>query len=220
MLFSINRQQLSLFDAYHALLLVCSPLMAQVVLTSIKQLFRFEHYRLKRIQYYPCAIYTFGALLLPLWAGLSLTLRLSSRAFINSKLCSNPTFEDLLSDLLSFTIRKNSSSLLLFTLVFVAPLQLGLLIRKFTQRVAAYPRAQEGTSGPLGRLRILRTFAKCGWCVSGARLTQPLTPCRRTIHYKFGRFIFMASDLYWASVVIRNSYWASGEEYVMSYGQV
>ena len=51
----------------------------------------------------PRIICTLGALLLPIWFGLCLTLRLSSRAFIDSELCSNSTFEDW-SDLFMFGI--------------------------------------------------------------------------------------------------------------------
>jgi hypothetical protein len=237
MLFSINHQQLSLFDANHALLLICSPSTIQMVHICIRELFGSGHHHLKRIKYHPRVVYTFGALLLPIWLGLSLTLRVSGRAFIDSKLCNNPTFKGLLIDFLASTemISHEFYSLLppnmlfndsgYFALFFlfsmIAPYP-GRLIRKFTQRATTFPRAQEGTPEPLGRLRVLWTLVKHGLYVSvisGADQSN-LIPCRRIINRKFGRLAVIMLELHWAYAAILNSYWASGEEYVVSYGQV
>ena len=158
-LFCINRQQLSLFDANHALLLASSPLAVEVVLTCIEGLFGFQP---GHIRIHPRTIYTFGALLLPLWFGLRLTLRLSSRAFIDSELCSNPTFKDLL-ELPLITIPEDSDpSFLLFVVLFY----FCRWDRKLSRQMLETFPAQEETHEPQGRLRTLWTSVGRAWYVS------------------------------------------------------
>ena len=99
-LFSVGRQQLSLFDANYALIITSSPFTIYLVYSSIRDLLGFETHLFKCVQSYRRIISLFGALLLPLWLGLRFTLRLSTKAFNDSELCSNSTFEDLLLDLL------------------------------------------------------------------------------------------------------------------------
>lgn len=159
-LFSINRQQLSIFDANHALIFVSSPLMMDVVIICIKGLLGVQF---KRVKSHPRAIYTLGVLLLPLWFGLSLTLRFSSRAFIDSELCSNTTYEDW-SKLLSFD-PADSDFFVKSALSGVAVFCLGRSIQKFTQQVMSSFRAQEGKSEPQGRLRTPWTSVKCAWYI-------------------------------------------------------
>ena len=91
-LFSINRQQLSLFDANYALVVTSSPLTIHLVFASIRELLGSRTGFFERIESHPRTIRFFGALLLPLWFGLKLTLPLSGRAFIDSELCSDPNF--------------------------------------------------------------------------------------------------------------------------------
>ena len=93
-LLSINRQQLSLFDANYALIVTSSPLTIHIVFASIRELLGFKTRFFERIKHHPRAIYLFGAPLLPLWFGLELTLPLSGRAFIDSELCSDSNFRD------------------------------------------------------------------------------------------------------------------------------
>ena len=97
---SVNRQQLSLFDANYALVVSSSPFAIYLVLSSIRSLLGFDTNLFKRVKSYPRVIRFFGALLLPLWLGLRLTLRLSTKAFKDSELCENPTFKDMSLDLL------------------------------------------------------------------------------------------------------------------------
>ena len=47
-----------------------------------------------------------------------------------------------------------------------------------------------------------------------------LKPYRWAIFRRYMRCSTMIGDLYWAFAVIYNSYWASQQGYVMSYGQV
>ena len=99
---SVNRQQLSLFDANYALMVSSSPFATYLVFSSIRSLLGFETNLFKRVKSHSRAIRFFGALLLPLWFGLRLTLRLSTKAFKDSGLCENPTFKGILLDLLLF----------------------------------------------------------------------------------------------------------------------
>ena len=101
-LFSVNRQQLSLFDANYALMVSSSPLAIYLVFSSIRSLLGFDTGLFKRVKFYPRVIRFFGALLLPLWLGLRLALPLSTKAFKDSGLCENPTFKDLFLDFLLF----------------------------------------------------------------------------------------------------------------------
>jgi len=157
-LFSINRQQLSLFDANHALLLASSPLAVEVVLTCIEGLFGFHP---GHIRIHPRTIYTFGALLLPLWFGLRLTLRLSSWAFIDGEFCSNPTFKDLLELPLITTLEDSDPSFLLFVTLFYFCRWDRKLAR---QMLETFP-AQEETYEPQGRSRTLWTSVSRAWYV-------------------------------------------------------
>lgn len=99
-IFSIGRQQLSLFDANYALVITSSPFAVYLVHASIRNILGFETGLSKRVESHRCTISSSGALLLPIWFGLALTLRLSSKAFTDSELCSDSTFGDFLLDLL------------------------------------------------------------------------------------------------------------------------
>ena len=99
-LFSINRQQLSLFDANYALAITSSPLTVHLVSASISELLGFKTRFFERIKSHPRTIRFFGALLLPLWLGLKFTLPLSGRAFMDSNLCSDPDFWNFVAGIL------------------------------------------------------------------------------------------------------------------------
>ena len=98
-LFSINRQQLSLFDANYALTVTSSPFTIYLVFSSIRELLGYETGLFERLESHPRVIRFFGALLLPVWLGLRITLLLSGKAFKDSQLCDNTTFSDFLMDL-------------------------------------------------------------------------------------------------------------------------
>ena len=99
-LFSIGRQQLSLFDANSALMVTSSPFMVYLVLSSIRDLLGLETGLFKQVKIHRRVISFFGALLLPVWVGLRLTLTLSATAFQDSKICGNTTFKAFLLDLI------------------------------------------------------------------------------------------------------------------------
>jgi len=83
-LLSINRNQLSTLDAQFALLLSSSPLTVYLVVTSIFDLLGIHTGLYKRIESHRPVIRVLGALVLPLWATLSITYGVSARAFKDS----------------------------------------------------------------------------------------------------------------------------------------
>ena len=90
-LLSIDRQQLSLFDAHSALLLSSSPLTIYLVVASIGDLFGIRTGLYKRIKSYHLIISILGGLVLLLWTGLSMTTSISTMAFKDSS-CYPGTF--------------------------------------------------------------------------------------------------------------------------------
>jgi len=157
-LFCINRQQLSLFDANHTLLLVSSPPTIDVMSDCIRGLFGIGRCRIKSP---PRIIYTLGAFLLPLWLGLSLALRFSSQAFIDSRLCTNPAAEDLH---LLYSVMSISSDMVVWGVLSssVTGECLGYLV----QRGVRIFRAQKGTSKLQGGLVAPWTRLKRRWYIS------------------------------------------------------
>ena len=100
-LLSIDRQQLSLFEAHFAISVSSSPLTLYLVVASIGDILRFKTHLYKRIKHRH-TIRTSLILVPFLWFGLSMTLRLSSRAFEDSQLCDGSTFADWLKENCSF----------------------------------------------------------------------------------------------------------------------
>jgi len=163
-LLSINRQQLSRFDAYFALRVSSSPLTIYLVFTSVCDLCGIHTGLYKRIKTYRHIIRTTGALVLLLWTGLSMTIVMSASAF-KGELCDDWTFVQWL----WFLIK-----LLVFTLMFpgVVGVLPGLawviitpwvacLARRWSQLKADVKLHSEGAS----RLRVFCTWVKCAWCV-------------------------------------------------------
>ena len=99
---SINRKQLSLYNANLALNITSSPLTVYLIFSSICYLFRIENGLYKRIKIHPCIISVLGTLIPGLWLALSMTLELSSSAFIDSELCKDSTFKGWLISTLLF----------------------------------------------------------------------------------------------------------------------
>ena len=97
---SVNRQQMTYYDTYNVLLLTSSPLTAYVVFASVADLFGMRTGLYKRISYHRRIVRVFGALILPLWVGLSLTYYLSNTAFgYHGDDCSGFSFTNWLSHL-------------------------------------------------------------------------------------------------------------------------
>ena len=164
-LLSIGRQQLSIFDANYALTITSSPFMIRVVLSSIRDILGFKTGLFKRIKSHRRTIRFSAALFLILWFGLRLTLRLSSKAFQDSELCSNPTFKDLLLDLLLLFVPKmGPSGGFWMTLTTPLGLLVPFIILWWYEEVAAILAHRE----PGLREGLFRLWADMRgvWCVS------------------------------------------------------
>jgi len=164
-LFSINRQQLSRFDAYFALVLSSSPLTVYLVVASIGDLFGIHTGLYKRIKSHRPIIRAFGALVPFIWTGLSMALMMSASAF-RDPYCSAGTFTHWIRYIID---------MLMYTFVFPGGMYdgprgiawimiipwLACLARRWPQLRADVKLRSEGAS----RLRVLCTWVKCAWCV-------------------------------------------------------
>ena len=153
-LLSINRQQLSRFDASFVLTLSSSPLTIYLVTASICDLFGIHTGLYKRIKSYRPAIRALGASVLLLWTGLSMVSSISTRAFKDSW-CGTRTFAGWLGDtanILVFSFMSPGGLIPGFGWVFVSP-WFFFLARRSPQLRADVKLYSEGAS----RLRVLWT---------------------------------------------------------------
>ena len=165
-LLSIDRQQLSLFDANCALMVTSSPFTMYLVFSSICDLLGFETGLFRRIQSHRHIISAFGALLLPIWFGLRLTIRLSDKAFQDSGLCGDPTPKDLLLDfLLLFAPLTGPVGGFWIAQVYLIVLVTLTILVGSIDLVASFLIGREGASGPWERLCKVWVVMKGGWCV-------------------------------------------------------
>ena len=173
---SVNRQQLSLFDANYALMVSSSPFAIYLVF-SVRSLLGFDTSLFERVKSYPRVIRFFGALLLPLWLGLRLTLRLSTKAFKDSELCENPTFKDMFLDLLLvfFPLTGPAGGAWVFFSLLIT-YSSGLILAAWGEVIVNFLVYQEAASNLWGILcRQWASIIECGRCVSvliGARPTK------------------------------------------------
>jgi len=164
-LFSINRQQLSRFDAYLALILSSSPLTVYLVVASIGDFFGIHTSLYKRIKSHRPIIRALGALVPLIWTGVSMALMMSASAF-KDPYCSTGNFAHWLRyivDTLMYTFLFPGS-------MYDAPRGIAWVImipwlvclaRRWPQLRADAKLRSEGGS----RLRALCTWVKCAWCV-------------------------------------------------------
>jgi hypothetical protein len=224
-LLSINSQTLDLYDASYALLLTSSPLTVYLAVASICDLFGFETDLYKRIKFHRRTIRTLGALIPFLWLGLSVTLRFSDRAFVNSDLCRGSSFKGWMSDLYQafmVSVLSVRCQILGLVLLPVFGLAFGLcLFRRWSQVTEDFRADREREPKLWGVVRIPWTFVKCAWCVSVVAPNQlNLTRSRRTVGRNHNWCVcplLVYFDYNWASRVITS---ASHPGYVLSYGQV
>jgi hypothetical protein len=175
-LLSINRQTLSLYDASYALLITSSPLTVYLAVASVCDPFGFKTDLYKRIKSYRRTTRILGALVLFLWLGLSMTLTLSDRAFMNSEDCRGSSFKDRVWDVpWSFSNPHFRGQLAGLGFFPAFALAFGLcLFGRRSQVVEDFRAHREGESKLWGMLRMPWTFIKRAWCVSVAvpRLAQ------------------------------------------------
>ena len=163
-LLSINRDQLSYFDARFALLLSSSPLTTYLVVTSIADLCGIQTGLYKRIKSHRFIIRTFGASLLLIWTGLSMTAIMSTSAFKDSR-CLSGDFATWLGYVASFFVYFFAYPGGLHACpglawVMMVPLFF-CLARRWSQLRADVKLCSEGASG----LRVFCKWVKCAWCV-------------------------------------------------------
>jgi len=163
-LLSINRDQLSTFDALFALVLSSSPLTIYLVVTSIADLCGVQTGLYKRIKSHRFIIRAFGASLLLIWTGLSMTAKMSTSAFKDSPCRAGPFinwFWYVATFLMYFFMYPggmgNSPGLVW---VMVIPWFI-CLARRWSQVRADVKLHSEEAS----RLRVFCTWVKCAWCV-------------------------------------------------------
>ena len=166
-LFSINRQQLSLFDANYALVVTLSPFAMYLVFSSIRDLLGFETGLFKRVETHRRIISFFGALLLPIWVGLRFTLSLSTTAFQDSEICGGPNFKAVLLEciLLFLPLAGPFTGFWYILLGLILETLIAIVVGWFATLVGFLTR-QEGVSGPWKRIWGVWTFVKDVWYVS------------------------------------------------------
>ena len=166
-LLSIGRRQLSLFDANYALMITSSPLMIQVVLSSIREVFGSRTGCFKKIKSHHHFIYFSAALVLALWFGLRLTLPLSSKAFRDSELCSNPDPLGMVFELYILFVPATgpAGGFWAVLLVLYATFLVALIVGWY-EVVACFLTPQEGEFGPLKRVSQVVAAIRGAWCVS------------------------------------------------------
>jgi len=163
-LLSINRHQLSRFDAYFALRVSSSPLTMYLVVASISDLCGIRTGLYKRIKSYRPIIRILGASVLLIWTGLSMTFIIWSNVFEDPHCHSTGNFVGWI----RFTAR-----ILIYTLMHpggISPLPwlewviiipwLVCLARRWSQLREDVKLRSEGAS----RLRVLGIWVKRSWC--------------------------------------------------------
>ena len=156
---SINRKQLSLFDASFALTLSSSPLTIYLVVASISNLCRIDTNLYERIKSHRLIVCVLGALVLVPWIGLSMTYGMSTKAFIDSR-CYPTAFKDWLA---ATTVTLVFGSTTSWSGIIIPPIVpwIFILMRRLPEVRAEVKHHSKGAS----RLRTLWTWVKCAWCV-------------------------------------------------------
>ena len=162
-LFSINRDQLSIFDAKFALLLSSSPLTVYLVIVVYCWLCGMKTGLDNHISPRPLIV-LLGAWTPFFWLVLSMVLRLSGEAFINSRLCVDSTFGSWLHDVANFLlVAIQIGSYFLFFVPFFSICLTLIIWRRWSQITSGvWP---PGNLGLRGWFRMPWRFVKHVWCV-------------------------------------------------------
>ena len=175
-LLSVNRKQLTVSDAHFAIAVSSSPLTVYLVVASIGDLFGIKTGLCKRIKSHRRIIRALGAVVLPLWTGLSMTSRMSRTAFTDSPCSDDFSFGGWLMDTM-FTLPTSIESPgfmgdifgKISALIFL-PI-LCFLVKSWDQVAVGILAYWEGVSEPSrlfctpwGWLFITWMYVKCAWC--------------------------------------------------------
>ena len=166
-LLSINRNQLTTYDARRALDLTSPPLMVYLTIASIGDLCGVRTGLYKRVRSHRRILRVLGALILPLWSALSLTLWLSTRAFSNSKDDGGGSFEGWLYSLLfDYTIGQIMFNFVAWIHTPIMALFFFLCLFRRRSQVMKDFRARRGGASKLRKWRTPWVFVKCAWYIS------------------------------------------------------
>jgi len=163
-LLSINRDQLSNLDAAFALLLSSSPLTIYLVVTSIADLCGIQTGLYKRIKSHRFIIRTFGASLLLIWTGLSMTAVMSTSAFKGSPCGPARSFVDWLWYMGVFLVTFFTTPGGIIT--FFPGLGWAIIIPWFVCLARRWSQVREDVklhSKGASRLRVFCIWVKCAW---------------------------------------------------------
>ena len=228
-LLSINRHQLSLFDANFALIISSSPLTVYLVAASTCNLLGIKTGLYKRIKSHRLATSVVGAFVLVLWFTLDSILTLSDRAFIGSESCKGKTFGYWLAQFITFLVYSVTAPgyfLLAIPFLSVPPVFI-IVCSRWVHREVREGMSRLGRQrGAMGSLRSVAVFVKCAWCVgisAGFSSQRDDMPSRYAIdhhHRWYFYLVFFYLDIGWAYKVINITFAASARGYALSYGQV
>ena len=183
-LLSINRDQLSLWDAFFALTLSSSPLTVYLVVTSIADLCGIQTGLYKRIKSHHFIIRAFGASLLLIWTGLSMTAIMSATAFKDSPCLPARTFVDWLwyvAMFLAYFFMYPGGMTRFPGLVWVMVIPWFIcLARRWSQVRADVKLHSEGAS----RWRVFCAWVKCAWCVPVEVVPRSAKSNAIKVHYR------------------------------------
>ena len=176
-LLSVNRQQLSIINARYALWVSSSPLTVYLVVASIGDLVGIKTGLYKRIKSHRLIIRALAALVLPLWIGSSMTLWMSTNAFVGSSCFRAMSFKTWFEDIISALSASIETPGLLgimygrISALFFLPIPF-FLVKSWDQVVAGILAYWKGVPEPWrlfctpwGWLVITGMHVKCAWCV-------------------------------------------------------
>lgn len=226
----VNRNLMSLYDAGCALNLTSPPITVYLAISSICDLLGVQTGLYKRVRSHRRIIRVLGALTLPLWLALSLTLWRSPRAFSDSKTYGIPwsVGDWMLTVFLeSYILQASNPTVIWISASIMVPLFFLCLFRRRFQVMMDFRAHQGGTPKSRTKWCIPWTFVKCAWyvpIVMGSWSTKPNAISRRTIdrnHKWWVYSLFAYLDFCWTWAVIGYTARASTSiGYVLSYGQV
>ena len=168
-LLSVNRQELSTPDVHFALLLSSSPLAVYLVVASIGDLVGIKTSLYKQIESHRLIICALGAMVLPLWIGLSITTWVSRKAFKDSFCMGDNSITSWLSNLMAplFGFAVCPGILCFFVDAYspllVYPPILFFLVKCRGQVVMGIRAYWKEVPKPWGWLLTPWAFAKCAW---------------------------------------------------------
>ena len=222
-LWSIHRQELSLFDATFVLRLTSSPLTVFAIGYAIGGVYHATsvlRLRSGRLQIYTTT--ALGILLPFLWLGLGVALRYFNHAFTDGELCEGSTFRGWLGDTIyavGWSTPYNTTGFLIigipcFLFVYLPPPS------EFYQDLL---QLRKGS----GFWRWSRIPSRLWgyWCVSIISIPNQRNPTlpsgyNMRQHPRTTLFAYASLESLWAFNIVSSAVAASGKNYALTYGQV